>query len=128
MIKIKNVAVAAAIAVVVAFGAGFTANSAYAAADGAKIFKKCKACHSFDKNKIGPSLAGIVGRKAGAVDGYKYSKAMKKAAEGGLVWNEENLDKFLTKPKKFMKKTKMTFAGLKKEDQRKAIIAFLKSK
>jgi len=126
MITIKKLAVVATMAVAVAFTAGVATNSAYAA-EGKKVFGKCKACHGFKKNKVGPNLAGIVGKKAGMAEKYKYSKAMKAAAGEGLVWTEENLDKFLTKPKKFMKKTKMSFAGLKKESQRKAVIEYLKS-
>jgi cytochrome c len=127
MISIKKLAVAATMALAVAFTAGVATDSAYAAS-GKKVFGKCKACHGFKKNKVGPNLAGIVGRKAGSVDGFKYSKAMKKAAADGLVWTEENIDAFVKKPKKFMKKTKMAFAGLKKESQRKAVIEFLKDK
>ncbi|MBF0195076.1 MAG: c-type cytochrome [Magnetococcales bacterium] len=95
--------------------------------------KKCAMCHNFGpkikkKGKIGPSLAdGIMGKKAGQVAKFKYSKAMKKAADGGLVWNEENLDAFLKKPKKFLKKTKMAFPGIKKKGQRDNVIEFLKS-
>ncbi len=129
MINVKNVIIAAVMAVAVSFSAGIVSNTAFAA-DGKKVFKKCQACHDkkFVKNRVGPNLKGIVGKPAGAVEGFKYSKAMKKAAADGLVWTDENLDKFLKKPKKFMKKTKMSFAGLKKEDRRKAVIEFLKSK
>jgi len=95
------------------------------AAKGAKVFKKCAACHSFTKNKFGPNLAGIYGKPAASVKGYKYSKAMKAA---NITWNDENLDKFLKKPKKFIKKTKMSFGGLKKEKDRKNVIAYMKSK
>ncbi len=100
------------------------------AAKGEKVFKKCKACHVVDaeKNKVGPHLVNIVGRAAGAVEGYKYSKAMKAKAEEGLMWDEANLDAYLTKPKDFLPKTKMAFPGLKKEDQRADLIAYLKSK
>ena len=94
------------------------------AAKGKKVFNKCKSCHSLDagKNKIGPSLHGIVGRPAGSVEGFKYSDAMKNA---GIDWTPENLDAYLTKPKKFMPDTKMVFAGVKKEDQRQDLIAYL---
>ena len=93
---------------------------------GKKVFKKCVACHSLQegKNKIGPSLYNLLGRKAGSVDGYKYSKAMKNS---DVVWDEESLDKFLTKPRKFIKKTKMLFRGIKKKSLRDDIISYLKN-
>lgn len=97
---------------------------------GAKVFKKCKACHQVGKgakNRSGPILTGIVGRPAGEVEKYKYSKALKKQAEAGLIWDAPSLEAFLIKPKKFMKGTKMSFAGLKKEKDRAAIIAYLAS-
>jgi len=97
---------------------------------GSKVFRKCKACHKVGdgaKNGSGPMLNGIVGAKAGAVDGFKYSKALKAAAEGGLVWDEASLAEFLTKPRAYMKGTKMSFAGLKKEKDLAAVIEYLKS-
>ena len=95
------------------------------AAAGEKVFKKCKACHSLEegKKKVGPSLFGVTGKAAGAVEGFKYSKAM---MESGLTWDDETLAKYLTKPKALVPKTKMSFAGLKKEKQRKSLIAYLK--
>ncbi len=112
-----------------AFAAALGSGAAVAegdAAKGEKVFKKCKTCHTFDpgKKKIGPHLKGVVGRKAGAVEGYKYSKAM---AAADITWDEASLDQFLTKPKKFLKGTKMSFAGLKKEAQRADLIAYLKA-
>ena len=100
------------------------------AAKGEKVFRKCKSCHQLGdgaKNKVGPILTGIVGGSAGSVDGFKYSKPMKKAAEGGLVWSEEDLAAFLAKPKAYMKGTKMSFAGLKKEADQLAVVEYLKS-
>ena len=94
---------------------------------GLKVFKKCKACHTLaeGKHKVGPSLAGIIGAKAGAIEGYKYSKVM-----GGsdIVWTVENLTAFLTKPKKFMKGTKMAFNGLKKPKDIENLLAYIDSK
>ena len=102
---------------------------AYAAdpVKGKKVFKKCVACHSLEegKNKIGPPLNNLLGRKAGSVDGYKYSKAMKNS---DVVWDEESLDKFITKPRKFIPKTKMSFRGIKKKSLRDDLISFLKNK
>jgi len=97
------------------------------AVKGAKIFKKCKACHTADKGGrtlIGPNLFGIVGLKSAHNKEYKYSKAMLGA---DLTWDEATLDTFLTKPRAFVKKTKMTFPGLKKEKQRADVIAYLKT-
>ena len=96
-------------------------------AAGEKVFKKCKACHVVDaeKHKTGPHLVNIMGRAAGSADGYKkYSKAMKSS---GIVWNEETLDGYLKKPKAYVKGTRMIFAGLRKEEDRANVIAYLKS-
>jgi len=97
---------------------------------GESVFKKCKACHQIGegaKNRSGPALNGIVGRAAGSVDGFKYSKPLMAKAEEGLVWTNESLAEFLAAPKSYIKGTKMSFAGLKKEDDLTAIIAYLAS-
>ena len=90
---------------------------------GKKVFKRCKSCHSFTKNKIGPNLGNIIDQKAGIVEGFKYSKAMKNS---DIIWNACTLDGFLKKPKKYIKGTKMRFAGLKKKSHRDALIEYLK--
>jgi cytochrome c len=112
-------------AVVLAIIAASPALAEGDAAAGEKVYKKCKTCHSLEagKNKLGPNLAGIFGREAGSVEGYKYSKAM---ASSGIVWDEATMDAFLAKPKDVVPKTKMAFAGLKKEEQRQDLIAYLK--
>jgi len=95
---------------------------------GKKVFKKCRACHVADKekNRVGPHLVGLFDRKAGLVGNYRYSKAMKKAGEEGLVWTDETLDEFLQAPKKFIPKTKMALRGIKKEDQRHDLLCYIK--
>ena len=95
------------------------------AADGAKIFKKCAACHSIAQgggNKIGPALWGVLGRKAGTVSGYKYSKSM---VAYGKPWSFEEMNGFLTKPKDWIKGTKMSFVGLKNAKERAAVILYM---
>jgi len=96
---------------------------------GKMVFKKCAACHSLKpgKKKIGPSLHGVISRKAGTSAGYNYSSAMKKAGKNGLVWTEEALDQYLKAPRKFVPGNRMPFPGLKKETQRSNVIAYLKS-
>jgi cytochrome c len=106
-----------------------TSSYAQDAENGAKVFKKCMACHAVDdKNKIGPSLKGIVGRKAATVEGFKYSDAMLAKAAEGVVWDEATLTAYLPDPKAFVPGTKMVFPGLKKPEEVADLIAFLKTK
>ncbi len=95
------------------------------AAAGEKVFKKCKACHVIDKekNRLGPHLVGIIGRESGSVDGFKYSKAMQ---EADITWDETTIAEYLADPKGYVPKNKMAFPGLKKEDDRANVIAYLK--
>ena len=79
------------------------------------------------KNKIGPQLNGIIDAEIASVEGFKYSKAFLEKKTEGLVWNEEALEAYLTKPKDFIAGTKMTFAGLRKEQDRADVIAYLRS-
>ena len=93
--------------------------------DGEKIFKKCAACHSIikgGKNKIGPALYNVVGRKIGGVSEYKYSKALLAYEK---EWTFEELNGFLIKPAKWIKGTKMAYAGLRKEKDRASVIKYL---
>ena len=95
------------------------------AAEGEKVFKKCAACHSISEggeNKIGPALWGVLGRKAGSVSDYKYSKAM---IAYGKPWSFEEMDGFLIKPKEWVKGTKMAFAGIKDAKDRAAVILYM---
>lgn len=95
---------------------------------GEKVYRKCKACHQVGegaKNRVGPQLNGVLGRAAGSVEGFKYSKAMAGKGGEGLVWTDETLSAFLEKPKTFVPKTKMAFAGLKSAEDRAAIAAYL---
>jgi len=101
-----------------------------AAADpgaGEKVARKCKACHTFDEggaNRIGPNLYGVVGRKIASHEGFSYDDALKsKASE---TWTYDNLDAFLTSPRKWAPGTKMSFAGLKSAEDRAALLAYLR--
>ena len=92
---------------------------------GEKIFKKCAACHSIakgGKNNIGPALYNVVGRQVGGVSDYKYSKALSAYEK---KWSYEELNGFLIKPAKWIKGTKMAFAGLRKEKDRASVIKYL---
>jgi cytochrome c len=95
------------------------------AESGEIIFKKCAACHSINKggkNKIGPALYNVVGRAVGSVDDYKYSKTL---ASYGKDWTFEELNGYLQKPASYLKGTKMSFAGLRKESDRASVIKYL---
>ena len=124
---------------VVAADALVTGAPAFAAGDakkGKKVFAKCKACHKVvaGKRGVGPNLNGVLGRTAGTLAKFKYSKDMKAAGAKGLVWTEENLFKYLANPKPYVgsfigkkkAKTRMVFKGLKKVKDRENLIAYLK--
>lgn len=96
------------------------------ATKGQKVFTQCQACHTLQagQNRIGPSLAGVIGRKAGSAPGFKYSDAM---ASANFQWTEDKLMTYLENPKALVPGNKMAFPGLKKPEDRADVIAFLKS-
>ncbi|MEQ8814823.1 MAG: cytochrome c family protein [Thalassobaculum sp.] len=98
-------------------------------AAGKKAFRKCGACHTVQagKNRVGPSLAGIVDRQAGSVEGFKYSKAMLNFGAGGGIWDAATLDAYLADPRGFIKGNKMAFPGMKDAQERTDVIAYLKA-
>ena len=99
-------------------------------AAGEKVFKKCAACHQVGEgaeNKTGPHLNGVMGRPLGGMEGFNYSKTMAEMGASGTVWSEENMAEFLAKPRDYVKGTKMSFAGLRKDDEIAAINEYLKS-
>ncbi len=96
--------------------------------NGQDLYRQCRACHQIGagaKNLVGPHLNGVVGRKAGTIEGFNYSQANKDAGGKGLVWDEATLDKYLENPVTFMPGTKMAYAGLKDAADRKDVIAYL---
>lgn len=115
--------VAAIAAVVMGAGAAQAAD----AAAGKDVFKVCMACHTAEqgKNKVGPSLFGIVGRPAASIEGFKYSAPMKEKGAAGHVWTAENLDAYIKAPKEIVPGGTMAFAGLKDDAKRADLIAFL---
>ncbi|MBI3706152.1 MAG: cytochrome c family protein [Proteobacteria bacterium] len=95
------------------------------AAAGRSVFKKCAVCHRLDagKNFVGPSLFGVIGRPAGSIESFRYSPALKSS---GIVWTEEQLDKWLSGPNSLIPGSRMTFPGLKDPQERQDVIAYLK--
>lgn len=118
--------IAAGAALLIAAAVSTSALAAGDAKNGAKVFAKCKACHTIKeggKQKLGPNLHGLFGRKAATAAGFKYSEAMQGS---GIVWDEKILDEYLTNPSKLVPKTKMKFKGLEKAAQRANVIEYLK--
>ena len=122
----RNLLIPVAVVAAVFVGSSAARADEALAKQGKKVFNKCKICHEIakEKNKLGPHLVGIMGRKAGSVEGFKYSKAMK---DSKVVWDETSIDAYVTKPKKFIPGNKMAFAGIKSEKQRKALLEYIKS-
>jgi cytochrome c len=109
----------------------FSGGNAQAAGDpvaGEKVFKKCKQCHMVGENakrRQGPVLNGVVGRAAGTVEGYRYSKPLLAKAAEGLVWDKANLGEYLKAPRKFIPRGKMSFGGLKTQEEIDNVIAYM---
>lgn len=109
---------------------GTVSASAQDLANGEKSFRKCVACHAVGenaKNKVGPVLNDVFGRVAGTLEDYKYSKAMTEAGEGGLVWTHETMFEYLHRPNDMVKGTKMTFAGIKSDEEINDLLAYLET-
>lgn len=121
---------AAMIFALVMAGAGSAVAQEGDASAGAAVFKKCAVCHMVGedaKTKVGPVLNGVFGRTAGTMEGFNYSPAMVKAGEEGLVWTQQTLTEFVTKPRDFVKGTKMTFGGVPNPDDVANVIAYLQT-
>jgi cytochrome c len=98
-------------------------------AEGEGVFRRCAACHAIGEgaeNRVGPQLNQVYGRVAGSLEDFEYSDAMKAAGEAGLVWDEAQLSAFLANPREHVPGTKMAFAGLRKEEEIAAVIAYLR--
>lgn len=108
---------------------GATALAEGNAENGETVFRKCRACHDVGpnaRNKVGPRLNNIIGRKAASLEDYRYSPAFKALGEKGVVWDESTLLKYLAKPSDMVQRSKMVFPGLSDEDDRKDVLAYLK--
>lgn len=89
---------------------------------GAAVYERCQACHSLNRNRTGPKHCGLIGRRAGGVEGFTYSRALRNS---GIRWNAESLDRFLENPFKAVPGTRMGYAGVKDPQERADLIAFL---
>ncbi|MDG4876044.1 cytochrome c family protein [Mesorhizobium sp. WSM4935] len=118
-------------AVVLLFAGGLAAHADGDAALGKKVFNRCIACHeaATDRDKVGPHLMGVVGRKAGSAESFQshYSQAMKDAGAAGLVWDDASLTEYLKAPKQKVPGNRMAFTGLTSDDDIANVIAYLKA-
>jgi len=125
----KRAAMWLAIMVVSAMAGAGSASEIGDADAGAKVFSKCKSCHQVGAgavNKIGPHLNGVFGRRAGSLEGFKYSKSMLRAGSDELDWTQETLDAFIENPKSLISKSRMSFRGLKDDKARADLLAYLR--
>jgi cytochrome c len=98
-------------------------------AAGQRVFNQCMACHTINQggpNRVGPNLHGVVGRKAGSIEGFRYSANMKQLAEGGLAWDDDTLRRYLANPKSVVPQGSMAFPGIRNEQQLNDVIAYVK--
>ncbi len=119
----------AATALALAPATGAKAQGAGDPAAGQRVFAQCSACHTINQggpNRVGPNLHGVIGRKAGSVEGFRYSGPMKQKGEEGLVWTEEVLRPYLKNPREVVAGTIMAFPGLRQDQQISDVIAYLK--
>lgn len=124
----------AAAALAASFGA-FGPTTAHAQdadqiAEGESVFRRCAACHQVGPDavsRVGPALSDVIGRTAGSVEGFRYSEAMVAKGAEGLVWDEVTLEEYLEAPRTYVEGTNMAFAGLKDEEDRLAVIAYIVS-
>ena len=97
---------------------------------GQRVFNQCRACHSINeggRNGVGPNLHGILGRKAGSSEGFRYSASLREKAEGGLAWNEDMLRAYIANPKAVIPAGSMSYPGLRNEQQLNDLLAYLKA-
>ena len=98
------------------------------AAAGQRVFNQCRACHTIDqggRNGVGPNLWGVVGRRAGAIEGFRYSANLRELAAGGLTWNEDRLRAYIQNPKSVVPQGSMSYVGLRNETQLNDLMAYL---
>ena len=117
------------IALIVTIAAGGPALAQGNLDNGADVYKTCRACHLIGegaRHTVGPTLNGVIGRKAGAGEGYIYSENIKELGANGLVWDDASLDRYLENPKSVVPRGKMAFPGLKEKTDRDDVIAYLK--
>jgi cytochrome c len=125
---IKQAFAASLLSLLPVMGAAESHEMAGDAEKGERVFRKCQACHAVGedaKNKVGPQLNNIIGREIAALEDFKYSDVLAEMGAEGKTWTPEELKAFLEKPRDYAKGTKMAFAGLRKEEERDDVVAYL---